>query len=265
MCIPDRLTRRALTVRSRAASARDSRSPVPRPGVSDSNEQFERLWSNAQSSKSGTRYSRGRETRYHSKRRTADGSQEFVCRGTGAAVGALALIVVWTARSEAYEVYDGCASSSCHGDFRSSPYISLSDGSNWGDDLHDVHRRLMLGSDCDTCHQSNSLSPVLIDSSAGGAGLAPISCLGCHGRAETDAGGSVTGAGLRQHHFKAGADGLFRLPRRLRPALLHHGGRGYPPALLREPGGRTQHPRRSLQSAAGLPGGLHGGRHRPRQ
>ncbi len=131
------------------------------------------------------------------------GAKSLFAVGLGL-VGALALIVVWTARSEAYEVYDGCASSSCHGDFRSSPYISLSDGSNWGDDLHDVHRRLMLGGDCDTCHQSNSLSPVFIDSSAGGAGLAPISCLGCHGRAETDAGGSVTGAGLRQHHFNAG-------------------------------------------------------------
>jgi hypothetical protein len=41
---------------------------------------------------------------------------------------------------------------------------------------------------------------VNLESSSGGTGLDPIACLGCHGRAETDAGGAVTGAGLRQHH-----------------------------------------------------------------
>jgi hypothetical protein len=31
-----------------------------------------------------------------------------------------------------------------------------------------------------------------------------MSCIGCHGRAEHDAGGIVTGAGLRRHHWNAG-------------------------------------------------------------
>jgi hypothetical protein len=31
-----------------------------------------------------------------------------------------------------------------------------------------------------------------------------LSCIGCHGRAEPDAGGVVTGAGLRRHHWNAG-------------------------------------------------------------
>jgi hypothetical protein len=95
----------------------------------------------------------------------------------------------------------------CHGDFRASPYISLSDGANWGDDLHDVHRNVMLAGDCSTCHGSGSRFPVLLDSSSGGVGLAAISCVGCHGR-DADMGNDGTsagrGAGLRQHHTSAG-------------------------------------------------------------
>ena len=59
----------------------------------------------------------------------------------------------------------------------------------------------MLANDCDTCHSSGGRSPVSLSSSVGGAGLDPISCLGCHGRTE---GGAVNGAGLRQHHFTSG-------------------------------------------------------------
>jgi hypothetical protein len=94
----------------------------------------------------------------------------------------------------------------CHGDFRSGPYLSLSDGQSWGDDLHDVHRNVMLNFDCDTCHGSGSRFPVLLNSSAGGTGLDPISCAGCHGRAEdgTGTGSEGYGAGLRQHHWAAG-------------------------------------------------------------
>ena len=32
----------------------------------------------------------------------------------------------------------------------------------------------------------------------------PMSCIGCHGRAEHDAGELVTAAGLRRHHWNAG-------------------------------------------------------------
>jgi hypothetical protein len=92
----------------------------------------------------------------------------------------------------------------CHGDFRQTPYTSLSDGLSWGDDLHDVHRDTMLDGDCDTCHSSGKY-PVLIGSSNGGTGLAPISCSGCHGRLEdgTGTGSEGYGAGLRQHHWRA--------------------------------------------------------------
>jgi hypothetical protein len=101
----------------------------------------------------------------------------------------------------------------CHDNFRTSPYISLHDGVNWGDDNHDVHRMQMLNNDCNTCHGS-PFFPVLLGESEGGAGLPPISCMGCHGRTEDDSvanGGACTlgidcspGAGLQQHHFNAG-------------------------------------------------------------
>lgn len=92
----------------------------------------------------------------------------------------------------------------CHGDFRSSPYISLADGQSWGDDLHDVHRNTMLDGDCDTCHGGGSRFPVRLDTSVGGTGLDAISCSGCHGRAEdADTDGTGSAAGLRQHHWVA--------------------------------------------------------------
>lgn len=115
------------------------------------------------------------------------------------------LLAAWIPAASAYQQYstnqaDNCAS--CHGDFRATPYTSLVDGANWGDDLHDIHRNTMLSGDCNTCH-SGAFFPVLLGSSTGGAGFAAISCLGCHGR--TESGGTVTGAGLRQHHFNTGA------------------------------------------------------------
>ena len=115
----------------------------------------------------------------------------------------IAVLMIGASEGLAYEDYSGCES--CHGGFRDSPYISLSDGANWGDDLHDVHRRTMLNSDCNTCH-GPSRSPVPLDSSNGGTGLAPISCVGCHGREEDIGGDSESlgrGAGLRQHHTNA--------------------------------------------------------------
>jgi hypothetical protein len=121
--------------------------------------------------------------------------------------------VIGAGTAQAYEQYsqnrDATNCRACHGDFRDSPYISLGDGQSWGDSLHGIHRYGMLSDDCDTCHNSGLMFPVLIGSSAGGAGLAPISCAGCHGRAEDGIGfGSLGyGAGLRQHHWVAGEQG----------------------------------------------------------
>jgi len=118
---------------------------------------------------------------------------------------AIAVLMTWTSESWAYDEYAaGC--DDCHGGFRSSPYTSLSDGSSWGDDLHDVHRNTMLGGDCDACH-AGGFAPVSLDSSDGGSGLSAISCVGCHGREEDMGNDSVSagrGAGLRQHHTNAG-------------------------------------------------------------
>jgi len=113
-------------------------------------------------------------------------------------------------RTQAYVQYsvnkDATNCRKCHGDFRSSPYTSLVDGQSWGDDLHDVHRNTMLAGDCDVCHFASRF-PVNISASTGGfGGLAPISCVGCHGRAADGTGAATVGygAGLRQRHWRAG-------------------------------------------------------------
>ena len=117
-------------------------------------------------------------------------------------------ILLWSSGAIAFEQYSTNRSSGncadCHGGFRSSPYVSLADGVSWNDDLHDVHRYSMLSGDCSTCHQPSGRFPVLLNFSAGGQGLAQLSCIGCHGRAEPAAGGEVTAAGLRQHHYNSG-------------------------------------------------------------
>jgi hypothetical protein len=94
----------------------------------------------------------------------------------------------------------------CHGDFRAATYTSLADGGSWPDGLHITHRDVMLNGDCATCHSSGPRFPVTLGSSAGGTGLDPISCSGCHGRAEdgTGNGSEGYGAGLRQHHWNNG-------------------------------------------------------------
>ncbi len=122
----------------------------------------------------------------------------FVC------LMALAAVAAWTPDAAAYNDYSGCAV--CHGDFRASNYVSLMDGQSWGN-LHDVHRTSMLSSDCSACHSGTSRLPVYINVSTGGNGLQPLSCVGCHGRAEDaghDSGSPGYGAGLRQHHARAG-------------------------------------------------------------
>lgn len=116
----------------------------------------------------------------------------------------IALLMFGASEAGAYEQYSGCKE--CHGSFRNSPYISLSNGSSWGDNLHNVHRNDMLGGDCDACHTSGGKGKVFMDSSKGGAGLAAIGCVGCHGREEDIGNDSVSagrGAGLRQHHTNA--------------------------------------------------------------
>jgi hypothetical protein len=69
----------------------------------------------------------------------------------------------------------------------------------------DMHSDDILSGDCLTCHSSGPRFPVIIGSSAGGTGLDPIACAGCHGRGEdATLGGSGSegyGAGLRQHHW----------------------------------------------------------------
>ncbi len=93
----------------------------------------------------------------------------------------------------------------CHGDFRDSPYISLTEGADWGKSLMAMHKDDILDGDCDTCHNQGANFPVNIGSSKGGTGLDPIACAGCHGRAEdgTGTGSEGYGAGLRQHHWVA--------------------------------------------------------------
>jgi len=118
--------------------------------------------------------------------------------------------------AEAWSTYStngstgNCAS--CHGDFNAGgSYTSLADGQSWGANLHDVHRNTMLGGDCDTCHGSGGRSPVVLNSSVGGSGLSPISCVGCHGRNEDvtpndgafGGPGPGRGDGLRAHHAAA--------------------------------------------------------------
>jgi hypothetical protein len=116
---------------------------------------------------------------------------------------AVVLSVSWVGNAEAFADWSGCQV--CHGEFRAAPYISLVDGGNWPAGLHNTHRNTMLSGDCDTCH-SGSFSPVSLRSSNGGNGLAPIGCVGCHGRDEDDAAQGFPwnggrGAGLRQHHI----------------------------------------------------------------
>ena len=119
-------------------------------------------------------------------------------------------LLLWRGTADAYDSWSidktsgHCAT--CHGDFRAADYVSKNDGVAWNTSLHDGHRITMLSRDCDACHGANRF-PVSLNSSAGGLGFPAISCAGCHGRAEPAAGGAVTGAGLRQHHWTAGEQG----------------------------------------------------------
>jgi hypothetical protein len=109
-------------------------------------------------------------------------------------------LLYWAPYADGYETYDdgrGNNCKGCHGDFRANGYVSEVDGETWSDSLHNIHRNVMLGGDCDTCHLG-SKSPVYLDRSDGISGINDMACLSCHGR--EDDSGVVTGAGLRQHH-----------------------------------------------------------------
>lgn len=126
-----------------------------------------------------------------------------------APVTALAVIAAVASLALGYDQYStnktsgNCAT--CHGGFRTSPYTSKVDGQSWNDDLHDVHRNGMLGSDCNSCHYSSRF-PTYIGRSPGGNGLSGYSCAGCHGRSQdgTGTGTEGFGAGLRQLHWRTG-------------------------------------------------------------
>jgi hypothetical protein len=127
-------------------------------------------------------------------------------------VAALSVVLLAT-DSAAYKFYSEsrddvgfCAA--CHGEF-STADVSLTEGQTWPSALHLVHRDTMLSGDCETCHFGVDTSgrQVNVGSSAGGIGLDPIACAGCHGRAEdfdpNGTGSNGYGAGLRQHHWVA--------------------------------------------------------------
>jgi hypothetical protein len=154
----------------------------------------------------------------------------------------IAILFIGTPEAQAYEKYSGCKA--CHGSFRSKPYTSLSDGSNWGDNLHNIHRTDMLADDCDACHSSGGRTPVFMDSSKGGGGLAPIGCVGCHGREEdigNDSESTGRGAGLRQHHTSAGVSDCLDCHSDADPANYTPVGEDVLPNFFANPG--AGHPR----------------------
>lgn len=138
----------------------------------------------------------------------------FRTKGLASIVILFAIALIIPASSSAYTQYsqngDDTYCASCHGDFRSNAYTSPVDDQVWGN-IHNLHRSTMLSGDCDACHLSSGRFPTMMDESAGGSGLDPIGCVGCHGRAEDNVAGNPSfpfgfGAGLRQHHTNAGED-----------------------------------------------------------
>ncbi len=161
-------------------------------------------------------------------------------------IGFVLLVMALGARdARAYSQYssnrDATYCRSCHGDFRASAYVSLVDNQTWGN-LHDIHRNTMLSGDCSVCHGATRF-PVVLDSANGGTGLSAISCMGCHGR-EADAGHDDTsvgrGAGLRQHHTRAGVTVCEGCHSDANPANYKPVGENVKPAYYANPG--TNHP-----------------------
>jgi len=149
----------------------------------------------------------------------------------------IAILMVGLSEARAYDKYSDCED--CHGDFLANPYVSLADDSSWGDSLHNVHRNEMLNSNCNACHGSGGFDSVTIDSSTGGDGLAPISCVGCHGRDEDAGNDSISegrGAGLRQHHFTAGVESCVNCHIDSNPAIYSAVGEDVLPNYYANPG-----------------------------
>ena len=167
-------------------------------------------------------------------------------RQAAAALAVLLALVLFPSVAPAYDTYStsttagNCAT--CHGDFRASPYSSKVDGVSWGNSLHDVHRNTMLDRDCDTCHSGASRTPVNLGSSAGGTGLQPYACAGCHGRAQDGTGSGTLGfgAGLRQHHYRKSVTVCFDCHSDANPANRTVVGENVLPPYYASPG--TNHP-----------------------
>jgi len=156
---------------------------------------------------------------------------------TTLASAAVVTLVLCVPQSGAWDRYstngsNNCAS--CHGDFRASNYVSLSDGQDWGN-LHNLHRSTMLSGDCDACHGGNDRFPVLLAESDGGDGLEPISCAGCHGRNEDVGQNSGYSAGLRQHHWRAGVTNCQNCHPDANPANYTPVGENVPPSYYFTP------------------------------
>ena len=125
------------------------------------------------------------------------------------AAGAVIALAIGAHEARAFPTYSGwwlgeCRT--CHGDFRASTYRPPSRDQEWTDRfgagaLHGNHWE-MVGFECDACHMGPTRVGVSMSESDSAA--FPMSCIGCHGRAEHDAGGLVTAAGLRRHHWNGG-------------------------------------------------------------
>lgn len=133
----------------------------------------------------------------------------------------ICLLILPVGKARAYDQYsinkDATNCAACHGDFRDSPYNeglvrdpacppTCDPNTEWADGLMSTHTNLMLDGQCSACHGSGPRFPVLLGSSQGVFGNLNRSCSGCHGRSGdgTGTGSEGFGAGLRQHHTRAG-------------------------------------------------------------
>ena len=127
------------------------------------------------------------------------------------AVGAVIALAIGAPDARAFPTYSGwwlgeCRT--CHGDFRASTYYPPSRDQSWTNKysqgaLHGNHWD-MTGFNCGACHLDGSNPTSTVSMTQSGDPAFPMSCNGCHARAEPDAGGMVTGSGLRRHHWNAG-------------------------------------------------------------
>ena len=115
------------------------------------------------------------------------------------------VFAMWAPDSHAYNRYnDGCQN--CHGSFTDATSPKGSTFPSGG--KHSMHRSsTAMGTACNLCHTSNDNDNPYIGSSNGTANNPGLGCVGCHGRNEDAGHDSLSaglGAGLRQHHTKAG-------------------------------------------------------------